>query len=107
MRSKLRNRIRRVIFGGGASVALSVVASVAPASATRCLYPGDAAIGGVRSDIQSAWASARGNWERAIAKRHGRRFADWSYAADGRIDCSWNDRGNRIRCVARAAACAE
>ncbi len=103
----MRCTLRSGIFHGTAIAAIAIAASVTPASATRCLYPGDSAVGGVRSEITAAWRAAMASWERTVAKRHGRRFADWNYAADGKVDCTWNDRGNRIRCVARAVACAE
>ena len=73
--------------------------------AAGCIYPGVSAQGPVRASIQSARYAAMGAWERKVAKVRGRRYGVWNQAGDQSVDCSWNDRGNRIRCRATAAAC--
>ena len=97
----------RAIFHTAIVTASALIALAVPAHATRCLYPGDSAVGVTRQNIQSAMNTAMASWERAVAKRHGRKYGHWEYAADGTVDCTWNSRGRDIRCRARAVACAE
>ena len=96
----------KLVVGSVFAIAAFGVMSAAPAHATRCLYPGLTATGAVRPQIQSARNAAMSAWEQAAARNHGRRFASWSYAADGAVDCSWNTAGNKIKCRARAVPCA-
>lgn len=78
-----------------------------PAHATRCLYPGVTTVGQVRPQIQSARNAAMSSWEHAVARKFGRRYANWSYAGVGSVNCSWNKTGKKISCLANAVPCAE
>ena len=84
-----------------------LVVTAPPAHATRCLYPGVTAVGPIRSQIQSARNASMSAWESAVANKHGRRYARWTYAGDGSVDCSWNTAGNKIKCRAKAVPCAD
>ena len=89
-----------------ALLAMSILSLVsATAHAAGCLYPGVTVQGPIRGTIQSARYAAMGAWERKISRSRGRRYGVWNQAGDQIVDCSWNDRGNRIRCRATAAAC--
>jgi hypothetical protein len=70
----------------------------------RCY--GDLQVGGtVQGTMTAARAAASSAWEARARRQHGTRFANWYYSADRSFDCSWNDKGNRIRCVAIAKPC--
>jgi hypothetical protein len=84
-----------------------VLLSLSPASATRCLYPERTVSGSVQRGLSQARASAIQAWEAAVARRSGKRFADWYYSGDRTFTCSWNTRGDRIRCQASAVPCGE
>ena len=45
--------------------------------------------------------------EQAVAKKYGRRFANWSYAGDGKVDCTWKRDGRDLKCRATAVPCAD
>lgn len=96
----------KVAVGSVLAIAAVAVSSAAPAHASKCLYPGLTAMGAVRPQIQSARNAAMSAWEQATVRKHGRRYASWSYAGDGSVDCSWNTVGNKIRCRAKAVPCA-
>ena len=82
-----------------------LLSAVKPAAAAGCIYPAISAQGPVRSQIQPARYAAMAAWERKVTKRKGRGFGVWNNAGDQTVSCTWNDKGNRIRCVATAAAC--
>ena len=103
----MRRSAGQAMFHTLALAAIAMIPALAPAQASRCLYPGVSATGPTRGNIMSAMNAAMGAWEQATAKRHGRRYAHWYYAGDGTVDCSWNKRGNVIRCRAKAVPCAD
>ena len=98
----MRHSSRGSVFCIAGLIALALSTS---ADASQCLYPGDTAVGPTRPTIQAARNAAMASWERVVAKKRGRRFAVWTYAGDGVVDCVWNRRGNIIRCRATAVAC--
>jgi phage-related minor tail protein len=61
--------------------------------------------GGAASTMGGAYQAAIERWQATAARQHGARFANWYYSADRTFDCSWNESGSRIRCVANAAPC--
>ena len=92
------------------AAALATLASgswTAPASAfgDRCIYPGVTARGSAQPSMGKAYAAARSAWEAQTARQHGKRYADWWYSGDRTFDCSWNNSGSKIVCVAYAAPC--
>jgi hypothetical protein len=61
--------------------------------------------GDVRNSYSSAMASARANWETAVARRHGGRFANWYYSGDREMECTWDRSETRFRCTTTAMPC--
>ena len=94
-----------------ALMALAIVGfvglSMAPAHATRCIYPERSVTGPIRSTFGAAQNAAIGAWQASANKKHGRRFSNWYYSGDRSLTCQWNDRGNRIKCRASAVPCGE
>jgi hypothetical protein len=90
----------------GLAVALNgmVVVGQAQAFGDRCFDP-MVARGQAANTMRGAWASASAAWERAVARRHGAKYANWMYSGDRTFDCSWNAGGDRIVCVAEATPC--
>jgi hypothetical protein len=68
-------------------------------------YRDVSARGAVKGSMSAARQSAIGAWEIAASRKHGARFGNWYYSADRSFDCSWNNAGNRITCVALAGPC--
>jgi hypothetical protein len=91
----------------GAALVVLLALTADPAHATRCLYPERAVAGPVRGKFKDAQNAAIGAWQSAVARKNGKRFANWYYSGDRTINCNWNDRGNRIRCQAVAVPCGE
>jgi hypothetical protein len=93
-----------VLIGGVNGMSALATANDAAAFGDRCFDP-ITVRGQVAGSMRAAWASAESAWESAAARRHGSRYANWSYSADRTFDCSWNIDGNRIRCTAEATPC--
>ncbi len=91
----------------GAGVLGGLLVMVAPAHATRCLYPERSVTGEFRGTMAAARASAIGAWQSRVARKNGARFADWYYSGDRTISCRWNDGGTRFKCEAAAVPCGE
>ena len=63
------------------------------------------ATGTVHSSVARAREAAIAAWESTVSRRHGSRFANWYYSADRSFECSWDNPGTRIRCIAIATPC--
>lgn len=61
--------------------------------------------GSVQRSMSAARGAATAAWEQSVSKRYGARFANWWYSADRNFDCSWDNAGRNIRCVAIAGPC--
>ena len=84
-----------------------VTLPLAPAYATRCIYPERTVTGPIRSTFSAAQNAAIGAWQTSANRKHGKRFANWYYSGDRSVSCRWNDRGNRIKCHASAIPCGQ
>lgn len=93
------------------AAALAVVSSVSfagAASATDvCLRP-LIAKGNSHSDYFTAMAHAMKAWEFGVARRDGRRFANWNYSIERGVTCTWRGDGRNAiyTCTANAQPCA-
>jgi len=95
----------RMPFLGAMAIIAGAVMWTPGSAAAGCIYPAVNAAGPVRSTIQSARYASMAAWEHKAARRIGRRYGVWNQAGDQTVACSWNERGNRIRCQATATAC--
>lgn len=95
--------------------AISVIAMIASsglASPAAAVF-GDVCLdevvvrGAAAGSYAAAVTSASRAWEPVAAKRHGRRFADFSYSGERQFSCTWNDPGTRYRCTVSARPCGQ
>jgi hypothetical protein len=94
------------LCASGVLATVMSVATIDQASAfgDRCFDPVGAR-GSAANSMRGAWASASAAWENAVARKHGSRYARWTYSGDRTFNCTWNGRGDRIVCNAEAIPC--
>ena len=99
--------MRKLVLAA-ALAALSVGSFAGAASATDvCLRPLTAK-GNSHPDYFTAMALAMKSWEYGVARRDGRRFADWNYSIERGVTCTWRGdaRDAIYTCTATAQPCA-
>ncbi len=92
-----------LVFAVGFAIPVGT-ATTAQAFGDTC-YRDVTARGSVQSSMSAARNSAIAAWESAVSRKHGARFGNWYYSIDRTFDCSWNNAGNRIKCLAVAGPC--
>lgn len=89
---------------GLAVVAMIDSASTPAVAGEMCRKPVSAVGRSVRGE-SNARNSAIAAWQRATAKKYGRRFADYTYSGDRSFACTWDARGINYRCGVTALPC--
>jgi hypothetical protein len=100
----MRYALRAATLLAAAALLPATTSSPATAFGDQC-YRDIKATGSPGRSMTAARSNAIGAWEAAASNRHGRRFANWYYSADRTFDCTWDNSGTRIRCVAIAGPC--